>query len=552
MNEISAAAKTLTELPEWQALVDHRAEVEGMHLREMFAADPGRADAMTAAAGDLVVDYSKHRVTARTIELLLDLARAVGLEAAREAMFTGEHVNVTEDRAVLHTALRLPRSARLVVDGREVVADVHEVLDAMGEFTDRVRDGRWRGATGEKITTVVNIGIGGSDLGPVMVTRALRHYHDGPQVRFVSNVDPADLTGVLAGLDPASTLFVVASKTFSTLETLCNATAARRWVVAALGEEAVAAHFVAVSTHAERVAEFGIDPVNMFGFWEWVGGRYSVDSAIGLAVMCAVGRERFGELLAGFRVIDEHFRSVPLERNVPVLLGLLGVWYTSVLGAQSRVVLPYANDLVRFPAYLQQLAMESNGKSVRVDGSAVSYRTGEIFWGEPGTNGQHAFFQLLHQGTHLVPADFIGFGRSTDDLPTVGGSGSMHEVLMANMFAQAKVLAFGKSAAELRAEGVPEGLVAHKVMPGDRPSTTVLAPVLSPSSLGQLIALYEHQVFVEGVVWGIDSFDQWGVELGKEQASVLAPVLGGVGEPESGDASTDNLIRIYRRMAKEV
>ena len=505
MNEISAAAKTLTELPEWQALVDHRAEVEGMHLREMFAADPGRADAMTAAAGDLVVDYSKHRVTARTMELLLDLARAVGLEAAREAMFTGEHVNVTEDRAVLHTALRLPRSARLVVDGREVVADVHEVLDAMGEFTDRVRDGRWRGATGEKITTVVNIGIGGSDLGPVMVTRALRHYHDGPQVRFVSNVDPADLTGVLAGLDPASTLFVVASKTFSTLETLCNATAARRWVVAALGEEAVAAHFVAVSTHAERVAQFGIDPVNMFGFWEWVGGRYSVDSAIGLAVMCAVGRERFGELLAGFRVIDEHFRSVPLERNVPVLLGLLGVWYTSVLGAQSRVVLPYANDLVRFPAYLQQLAMESNGKSVRVDGSAVSYRTGEIFWGEPGTNGQHAFFQLLHQGTHLVPADFIGFGRSTDDLPTVGGSGSMHEVLMANMFAQAKVLAFGKSAAELRAEGVPEGLVAHKVMPGDRPSTTV-----------------------------------------------LAPVLGGVGEPESGDASTDNLIRIYRRMAKEV
>jgi len=552
MNEISSAAKTLTELPEWQKLVDHRAEVEGMHLREMFAADPGRADAMTAAAGDLVVDYSKHRVTARTMELLLDLARAVGLEAAREAMFTGEHVNVTEDRAVLHTALRLPRSARLVVDGREVVADVHEVLDAMGEFTDRVRDGRWRGATGEKITTVVNIGIGGSDLGPAMVTRALRHYHDGPQVRFVSNVDPADLTGVLAGLDPASTLFVVASKTFSTLETLCNATAARRWVVAALGEEAVAAHFVAVSTHAERVAQFGIDPVNMFGFWEWVGGRYSVDSAIGLAVMCAVGRERFGELLAGFRVIDEHFRSVPLERNVPVLLGLLGVWYTSVLGAQSRVVLPYANDLVRFPAYLQQLAMESNGKSVRVDGSAVSCRTGEIFWGEPGTNGQHAFFQLLHQGTHLVPADFIGFGRSTDDLPTVGGSGSMHEVLMANMFAQAKVLAFGKSAAELRAEGVPEGLVAHKVMPGDRPSTTVLAPVLSPSSLGQLIALYEHQVFVEGVVWGIDSFDQWGVELGKEQASVLAPVLGGVGDPVSGDASTDNLIRIYRRMAKEV
>ncbi|MFD3809917.1 glucose-6-phosphate isomerase [Rhodococcus sp. NPDC058639] len=549
---MSSAAKTLTEIPEWQALVAHGAEFEGMHLREMFAADPGRADAMTAVAGDLVVDYSKHRVTAHTMDLLLDLARAVGIEAARDAMFTGEHINVTEDRAVLHTALRLPRSARLVVDGQDVVADVHEVLDAMGEFTDRVRDGRWRGATGEKITTVVNIGIGGSDLGPVMVTRALRHYHDGPQVRFVSNVDPADLTGVLTGLDPASTLFVVASKTFSTLETLCNATAARRWLVAALGEEAVASHFVAVSTHAQRVAEFGIDPVNMFGFWEWVGGRYSVDSAIGLAVMCGIGRERFGELLAGFRVMDEHFLSAPLERNVPVLLGLLGVWYTSVLGAQSRVVLPYANDLVRFPAYLQQLAMESNGKSVRVDGSPVSYRTGEIFWGEPGTNGQHAFFQLLHQGTHLVPADFIGFGRSTDDLPVAEGSGSMHEVLMANMFAQAKVLAFGKSAAEIRGEGVAEELVAHKVMPGDRPSTTVLAPVLSPSTLGQLIALYEHEVFVEGVVWGVDSFDQWGVELGKAQASVLSPVLGGVGEPESGDASTDNLIRIYRRMAKEV
>ncbi|MBM7459184.1 glucose-6-phosphate isomerase [Rhodococcus coprophilus] len=551
MNDMPSTAESLTETPEWRALLAHRADIEPVRLRELFAADPGRADTMTAVAGDLVVDYSKHLVTARTMELLLDLARAVGIEQARDAMFAGEHINVTEDRAVLHTALRLPRSARLVVDGQDVVADVHEVLDAMGEFTDRVRDGRWRGATGEKITTVVNIGIGGSDLGPVMVTRALRHYHDGPQVRFVSNVDPADLTGVLAGLDPASTLFVVASKTFSTLETLCNATAARRWVVAALGEQAVASHFVAVSTHAERVAAFGIDPVNMFGFWEWVGGRYSVDSAIGLSVMCAIGRERFAELLAGFRMVDEHFVSAPLERNVPVLLGLLGVWYTSVLGAQSRVVLPYANDLVRFPAYLQQLTMESNGKSVRVDGSAVSCATGEIFWGEPGTNGQHAFFQLLHQGTHLVPADFIGFGRSTDDLPVVDGSGSMHEVLMANMFAQAKVLAFGKSAAEIRAEGVAEELVAHKVMPGGRPSTTILAPVLSPSSLGQLIALYEHEVFVEGVVWGIDSFDQWGVELGKEQASVLGPVLGGVGDPGSGDGSTDNLIRTYRRMAKE-
>lgn len=550
MSETSSTP-AVTETPQWRALVEHRSDIESVHMRELFAADPGRAEAMTAVAGDLVVDYSKHRITARTLELLLDVARTAGVERARDAMFAGEHVNVTEDRAVLHTALRLPRSAQLVVDGQDVVADVHEVLDAMGEFTDRVRDGRWRGATGQKITTVVNIGIGGSDLGPVMVTRALRHYHDGPAVRFVSNVDPADLTGVLTGLDPASTLFVVASKTFSTLETLCNATAARRWVVAALGEEAVASHFVAVSTHAERVAAFGIDPVNMFGFWEWVGGRYSVDSAIGLSVMCGIGRERFAELLAGFAVIDEHFRSAPLERNVPVLLGLLGVWYTSVVGAQSRVVLPYANDLVRFPAYLQQLAMESNGKSVRVDGSPVGCATGEIFWGEPGTNGQHAFFQLLHQGTHLVPADFIGFARSTDDLPVVDGSGSMHEVLMANMFAQAKVLAFGKSAAEIRAEGVAEELVAHKVMPGDRPSTTIVAPVLSPSTLGQLIALYEHEVFVEGVVWGIDSFDQWGVELGKAQASVLAPVLGGVGDPGSGDGSTDSLIRTYRRMAKE-
>jgi len=532
----------------WQQLSEHLAEIESVHLRELFASDPGRVEAMTATAADLVVDYSKHRISARTLGLLLDLARTTGVEAARDRMFAGEHLNVTEDRAVLHTALRLPRSARLVVDGQDVVADVHAVLEAMGEFTDRVRGGRWRGATGEKIETVVNIGIGGSDLGPVMVTRALRHYHDGPQVRFVSNVDPADLTAALTGLDPASTLFVVASKTFSTLETLANATAARRWLVAALGEDAVAAHFVAVSTEAARVAEFGIDPVNMFGFWEWVGGRYSVGSAIGLSVMCAIGRERFDQLLAGFRAMDEHFVSAPLDRNVPVLLGLLGVWYSSFVGAQSRAVLPYSNDLVRFPAYLQQLTMESNGKSVRVDGVPVGYRTGEIFWGEPGTNGQHAFFQLLHQGTHVVPADFIGFGRSTDDLPTADGVGSMHDVLMANMFAQSKVLAFGKTAAEIRAEGVAEDLVPHKVMPGDRPSTTILAPELTPSTLGQLIALYEHEVFVQGVVWGVDSFDQWGVELGKAQASALGPVLSGGGEPDSGDASTDALIRTYRRM----
>jgi glucose-6-phosphate isomerase len=541
MNDVTRTAP-------WQQLSEHRAEVESVHLRELFAADPGRAQTLTVSAADLYIDYSKHRVTDRTVALLLELARAAGVERHREQMLSGAHINTSEDRAVLHTALRLPGTARLVVDGQDVVADVHAVLAAMGEFTDRVRAGSWRGATGAPIATVVNIGIGGSDLGPVMVTRALRHCHDGPAVRFVSNVDPADLTATLTGLDPATTLFVVASKTFSTLETLSNATAARRWLVAALGEDAVAAHFVAVSTHARRVAEFGIDPANMFGFWDWVGGRYSVDSAIGLAVMCAIGRERFGELLAGFHALDTHFRTAPLERNAPVLLGLLGVWYTSFLGAQSRVVLPYSEDLVRFPAYLQQLAMESNGKSVRADGTPVEYRTGEIFWGEPGTNGQHAFYQLLHQGTHLVPADFIGFARAGVDLATAEG-GSMHEVLMANMFAQAKVLAFGKSAQEIRAEGTAEELVAHKTMPGNRPSTTILAPALTPSTLGQLIALYEHQVFVQGVVWGIDSFDQWGVELGKTQATKLQPALSAPDLPESsGDSSTDALIATFRRL----
>ncbi|MFZ2528366.1 MAG: glucose-6-phosphate isomerase [Rhodococcus sp. (in: high G+C Gram-positive bacteria)] len=542
----------VTRTAPWQQLAEHRADVESLHLRELFAAESSRAESFTLTAADLYIDYSKHLITGRTRELLLDLARTCGVEAHRDRMFAGDHINNSENRAVLHTALRLPREATLTVDGQNVVADVHAVLDKMGDFTDRVRDGRWRGATGERITTVVNIGIGGSDLGPVMVYRSLRHYVDaGVEARFVSNIDPADLTKNLRGLDPARTLFIVASKTFSTLETLSNATAARRWLVAALGEDAVAKHFVAVSTHEGRVAEFGIDPENMFGFWDWVGGRYSVGSAIGLSVMAAIGRERFAELLAGFHAMDTHFATAPLESNAPVLLGLLGVWYTSFLGAQSRTVLPYSNDLVRFPAYLQQLTMESNGKSVRADGSAVTYPTGEIFWGEPGTNGQHAFYQLLHQGTHLIPADFIGFVRPLDDLPTIDGSGSMHDVLMSNFFAQSTVLAFGKSADQIRAEGTDEALVPHKVMPGNRPSTTILAPVLTPSTLGQLIALYEHEVFVQGVIWGIDSFDQWGVELGKVQALALEPALTDPGEPASlGDSSTDALIREYRRLRR--
>ncbi|MGV9747076.1 glucose-6-phosphate isomerase [Rhodococcus zopfii] len=544
--------ENVTRTAPWQHLSEHRADIESLHLRELFATEPGRAEAFTLTAADLYIDYSKHLITGRTRELLLDLARTCGVEAHRDRMLAGDHINTSEDRAVLHTALRLPREAGLTVDGQDVVADVHTVLDKMGEFTDRVRDGRWRGATGERITTVVNIGIGGSDLGPVMVYRALRHYVDaGVEARFVSNIDPSDLTNNLQGLDPARTLFVVASKTFSTLETLSNATAARRWLVAALGEDAVAKHFVAVSTHEERVVEFGIDPENMFGFWDWVGGRYSVGSAIGLSVMAAIGKERFAELLAGFHAMDTHFATAPLESNAPVLLGLLGVWYTSFLGAQSRAVLPYSNDLVRFPAYLQQLTMESNGKSVRSDGTAVDYPTGEIFWGEPGTNGQHAFYQLLHQGTHLIPADFIGFARPLDDLPTPDGSGSMHDVLMSNFFAQSTVLAFGKSAEQIRAEGTDETLVAHKVMPGSRPSTTVLAPALTPSTLGQLIALYEHEVFVQGVIWGIDSFDQWGVELGKAQALALEPALTEPDEPASlGDSSTDALIREYRRLRR--
>ena len=535
--------------PEWDALRRHHDEIAGKHLREFFAEDPDRGRELAFAVGDLYIDYSKHRITRETLSLLVDLAKAADLERRRDAMFSGEHINTSEDRAVLHTALRLPREAKLRVDGQDVVADVHQVLDAMGDFTDRLRSGEWTGATGERIKTVVNIGIGGSDLGPVMVYQALRHYADaGISARFVSNVDPADLVAKLDGLDPATTLFIVASKTFSTLETLTNATAARRWLTDALGNAAVSKHFVAVSTNRKLVDAFGINTDNMFGFWDWVGGRYSVDSAIGLSVMAVIGREAFADFLSGFHIVDRHFATAPLAQNAPALLGLIGLWYSDFFGAETRAVLPYSNDLSRFAAYLQQLTMESNGKSVRADGTAVTTSTGEIFWGEPGTNGQHAFYQLLHQGTRLVPADFIGFSEPTDDLPTADGDGSMHDLLMSNFFAQTQVLAFGKTAEEIAAEGTPAEVVPHKVMPGNRPSTSILANRLTPSVLGQLIALYEHQVFTEGVIWGIDSFDQWGVELGKTQAKALLPVITDDGSPaKQSDSSTDELVRRYRQ-----
>ena len=538
----------ISKTPAWNALAKHHDEIGAKHLTELFAEDPDRGRELTLTVGDMYLDYSKHRVTRETLKLLIDLAKTADLEDRRDAMFAGKHINTSEDRAVLHTALRLPRDAELVVDGQDVVADVHSVLDAMGAFTDKLRSGEWTGASGERITTVVNIGIGGSDLGPVMVYDALRHYADaGISARFVSNVDPADLVAALADLKPATTLFVIASKTFSTLETLTNATAARRWLTDELGDAAVSKHFVAVSTNKRLVDEFGIDTANMFGFWDWVGGRYSVDSAIGLSVMAAIGKEAFADFLSGFHLVDEHFRTAPLEENAPALLGLIGLWYSDFFGAQSRAVLPYSNDLSRFAAYLQQLTMESNGKSVRRDGSPVVTDTGEIFWGEPGTNGQHAFYQLLHQGTRLVPADFIGFSQPTDDLPTADGTGSMHDLLMSNFFAQTQVLAFGKTAEAIATEGTPPEVVPHKVMPGNRPSTSILATRLTPSIVGQLIALYEHQVFTEGVVWGIDSFDQWGVELGKTQAKALLPVIINDDSPaEQSDSSTDALVRKYR------
>jgi glucose-6-phosphate isomerase len=549
----------ITATPEWSEVAQHHAAVAPRHLRDLFADDPGRVEALTTSGADLVMDYSKHRITRDTVPLLTALARRAGLPARIEAMFTGEHINTSEDRAVLHTALRLPDDASLTVDGQDVVADVHEVLAKMARFADSVRSGDWTGHTGQRIRTVVNIGIGGSDLGPVMVYQALRAYSDRTlDFRFVSNIDPTDVTEAVLDLDPATTLFIVSSKTFTTLETLTNARAARQWLVEGLGqgdgdgdESAVAKHFVAVSTNATEVRKFGIDEANMFGFWDWVGGRYSVDSAIGLSLMVAVGPDQFGQFLAGMHAMDTHFRTAPLEENLPVIAGLLNVWYNNFFEVETHAVLPYSQYLHRLPAYLQQLTMESNGKSVRADGTPVTTTTGEIFWGEPGTNGQHAFYQLLHQGTRLVPADFIGFAEPNHVLPVDGdpaeGGTDMHDLFMSNIFAQSAALAFGKTAEEIATEGTAAEIVPHKVMPGNRPSSTILARKLTPSTLGQLIAFYEHVTFVEGVIWGIDSFDQWGVELGKVMAKQFGPTLTDPSPDMSAlDASTAALIGRYR------
>lgn len=547
-NSTTDGDNTVINLPQWKALEDAYARIGNTTLRELFAADPERASRMTFDAAGLHVDLSKNLVDQDTIDKLIALAEACNLAESREKMFEGVHINNTEDRAVLHTALRLPVDQELTVDGQDVAADVHEVLGRMRDFAHALRSGEWLGYTGHTIKTIVNIGIGGSDLGPAMAVQALRsEVTAGISARFVSNVDPADMVATLDGLDPASTLFIVASKTFTTQETLANAHAAKRWIIDAFGDDAaVAKHFVAVSTNADKVAEFGIDTANMFGFWDWVGGRYSVDSAIGLSLMAVIGPMDFMRFLEGFNAMDVHFRTAPFGSNVPVLMALLGTWYGNFFGADTHAVLPYSQDLGRFPAYLQQLTMESNGKSVRHDGSRVDYNTGEIYWGEPGTNGQHAFYQLMHQGTRMVPADFIGFARPRQDLPTADGTGSMHDLLMSNLFAQTKVLAFGKNSEEIAAEGVPAELVEHKVMPGNRPSTTILAEELTPAVLGALIALYEHIVFVQGVLWDINSFDQWGVELGKKQAGDLLPAVTGEVAADSGDSSTDNLITWYR------
>jgi glucose-6-phosphate isomerase len=532
---------------EWRRLEAHYEAIRHKHLRELFADDPGRGTTMVVRAGDLYLDYSKHRATGETMAALMAVARRAGVEARRDAMFAGERINTTEGRSVLHVALRMPRDTQLEVDGRDVVADVHRVLDRMGTVASAIRSGSWTGHTGRRISTVVNIGIGGSDLGPAMAYQALRDYADpGIECRFVSNIDPVDLYNQTHDLDPATTLFVVCSKTFTTLETLTNAAAARQWVLDGLGgdDAAVAKHFVAVSTNEQGVKAFGIDPANMFEFWDWVGGRYSYDSAIGFSLMVAIGPDGFADMLAGFHTIDEHFVSAPLESNMPVIQGMLNVWYNDLFGAETHAVLPYSQRLARFPAYLQQLTMESNGKSVRRDGSPVWGQTGEIFWGEPGTNGQHAFYQLIHQGTKLIPADFIGFGTSTREL------GEQQDLLMASCFAQTKALAFGRSAEEVAADGTPADVVPHKVMPGNHPSSTIVAPTLTPSVLGQLVALYEHTVFTEGTIWGIDSFDQWGVELGKVMAKELAPTLHDSTPPALGgeDSSTAALVRLYREL----
>jgi glucose-6-phosphate isomerase len=533
------------DLPAWAELGAHHSEIASKHLRELFAAEPERGKQFTAEGAGLYLDYSKHRITPETIRLLLALAEQVGLRERTQAMFAGDQINVSEDRSVLHVALRMPREASLIVDGVDVVAQVHEVLDRMAAFSEQVRSGEWRGHTGRPIRNVVNIGIGGSDLGPVMAYEALRHYSRREMTfRFVSNVDATDFVEATRDLDPAETLFIVSSKTFTTLETMTNARSARAWLLASLGgQEAVAKHFVAVSTNARGVSEFGIDTTHMFGFWDWVGGRYSLDSAIGLSTMIAVGPSLFGEFLAGFHAIDEHFRTTPYERNLPALMGLLSVWYSNFFGAQTVGVMPYEQYLKRFPAYLQQLAMESNGKHVRLDGSPVDYDTGAIYWGEPGTNGQHSFYQMLHQGTRLVPVDLIGFAHSLNPL------GDHHDLLMSNVFAQAEALAFGKTEQQVRAEGTPDAVVAHRVMEGNRPSSTILAERLTPHTLGTLVALYEHSVFTQGVVWGIDSFDQWGVELGKALAKRIVPELESAQEPAlRHDSSTNALIGRYRAM----
>jgi glucose-6-phosphate isomerase len=535
----------LPERPAFKALAEHHAKIEGRHLRDLFAEDPARGDRLCAEAVGLYLDYSKNRITDETLDLLVQLAEQSDLEHRRDMMFAGERINVSENRSVLHVALRMPRGTTLVVDGVDVVAQVHDVLDRMARFANSIRSGEWKGYTGKPIRNIINIGIGGSDLGPVMAYEALRHYSRRDLTfRFVSNVDSTDFVEATRDLSADETLFIISSKTFSTLETLTNATSARDWVLSQLGDKAaIAKHFVAVSTEADRVAAFGIDTANMFGFWDWVGGRYSMDSAIGLSTMVAIGPEQFDEMLAGFHAMDEHFRTTPLTRNLPVLMGLLTVWYVNFFGAQTVGVMPYEQYLKRFPAYLQQLTMESDGKSVTLEGKPVDYSTGPVFWGEPGTNGQHSFYQLIHQGTLLIPVDLIGFGQSLNPL------GDHHDILSSNVFAQSLALAFGKTEAEVRAEGTPDAVVPHRVMPGNRPTNVLLAQKLTPYVLGSLVALYEHSVFTQGTIWSVDSFDQWGVELGKQLAVAIIPELESATEPQlTHDSSTNTLIRRYRML----
>jgi glucose-6-phosphate isomerase len=534
------------ERPAWDALEAHYDEIRGLHLRKLFADDPERGEQLTAEAAGIYLDYSKNRVTAETLKLLFDLAEAVGLRARIDAMFRGEKINASEQRAVLHVALRAPKGASIIVDGENVVPGVHAVLDRMADFSDRIRSGEWKGYTGKRIRNVVNIGIGGSDLGPVMAYEALRHYTErAMNFRFVSNVDGTDLAEAVRDLDAAETLFIVSSKTFTTLETMTNARAARAWSLAGLSgdEKSIARHFVAASTATAEVTKFGIDTADMFPFWDWVGGRYSMDSAIGLSTMIAIGPENFRVMLGGFHEIDEHFRTAPFERNLPVLMGLLAVWYNNFFGAQTAGVFPYEQYLKRFPAYLQQLTMESNGKHVTLDGHPVSHDTGPIYWGEPGTNGQHSFYQLIHQGTRMIPSDFIAFAQPLNPL------GEQHDMLLANVFAQGEALAFGKTPEEVHAEGSPDWLVPHRTFEGNRPSNTILLQQLTPAALGKLVALYEHSVFTQGAVWHVDSFDQWGVELGKVLAQHIIPELTAKTEPKLGhDSSTNSLIRRYRKL----